>query len=334
MYDSQWEACWRMRSIAVIFVAGFVGIVVGCKSAPKYPIDATRVSSKDRGLPADTRGAGSGKPGAGAVGLGGPGGSPSWSERGGQGITRLRWRLSGETDLPGRVTYGCFVPSGPKPRSGHYLDMFVSRDGKCLVWYVHVWASQEHVRVVRYQVDQLSADGQTVMNTEDVVDPPGFGNPTPASDAEWTLDESFGVDPRPAGLQRRALSLERFPLLLEWQIVKVPKGAIGRPQTWIAEPNPAIALQGSAIIDRDRPPPTPGSLSEPSFKLQLCKADLETLRVSLDAGTAEKFDLLLRVGAAPGAIAPSGFKPDEATQFETRVPITRQRIESCLGAGD
>lgn len=323
-----------MRSIAIIFVAGLLGIVAGCKSGPKEPLDTAGVSGNAHGPPPGARRSQSGELWGGTGGSGGTGAFVPWEDRGAQGITRLRWRLGDETDLPGRVTYGCFVPSGPKPRSGHYLDMFLSRDGKCLVWYVHVWASQEHVRVVRYQVDQLSADGQKVLSSQTVTDPPGFGDSAHGPGAEWTLDESFGVDPRPAGLQRRALSLERFPLLLEWQIVKVSKDAVGRPQSWLAARNPSIAIQGSTIIERDRPPPPPGALSEPSFKLQLCRADLEALQVSLDAGTAEKFDLLLRVGPAPGAVAPTGFAPDAATQFETRVPITRQRIESCLGAGD
>lgn len=313
------------RTASALLTTFLAGILTACGSS--------RSSTEVRPGPGGSMSGG----GTALVGPDGPdrpvdprGGVRGTGLREGQGSGRVvehEWSFSEARDLEGRIAYGCLVPAGTT-RSGHSMDMFVSKDGKCLVWYVHVWATKVFVRQVTYRLEERSGDGR--LAAEHVIsDPAGVPVGPEEPQAERTADELFGIEREAdAGLRRDLLPLSKFPLRVEWQVVAVT-GSRASP-TWLAENDRRVVLSGGADVRQDRPPPPRGSLSEPSVKIQLCADDLRKLLDRLEGQTAREFDLLLRVGPAAGAQAPEGFVPDGPEQFEARVPITRKRIEACL----
>lgn len=320
-----------MRTVAA-FAWAFLACTCAVSCKAKEPLSSEGASASGRiggtgGGGSGPRAAGSDRSEAGIPALRPPSPRSGWDR-----VTVQEWGLEGSSDVLGRITFGCFVPSSGRLQPGRsHLDMFVSQDGRCLVWYVHVWASREWVRVTSYRLSEASTDGTRRVETT-VFDPVCLNAAGAKVPAERTADELFGIDRSPSGGRREVQPLgQDFPLLLEWQITKVV-APDERPK-WLPAGDPRIALQGSVRVDKDHPLPPEGELSQPSYRLQLCEADLRQLLKVLGAGQrSDVLDVLFRVGLAPGAVVPGGFIADPPTQFETRVPITRERIDRCLGA--
>ena len=62
-------------------------------------------------------------------------------------------------------------------------------------------------------------------------------------------------------------------------------------------------------------------------------ADGKALLQALDRlGGGAEAALVLRLSLAGGAVPPEGFEVVPVDSSETRIPITRKRIEDCVGA--
>ena len=243
------------------------------------------------------------------------------------------WSSDGTEDILDVVTYGCFVPS-VKGGDG-FMDLMTSKDGRCLVWYIHVWAERSFVRRAHYRMVERSGNGD--VRQFDVFDPVAFdlasGVAVDRGPVEVTVDELHGDTPveRGVGLQVEPISLADFPLRVEWSIVEiVPGAADGSPAG--KDSDGTIALSGEATVSQDFPVPPAGQLSQPSLRLQLCEAELKALQAKFRGG-ASAFALQLRVGPAPTSQPPPGAQSGPRLVLETRVPITEKRVTDCLRQG-
>ena len=316
-----------MKTVAAIAVTALAVLGVSCKSSPSKTTSTSSSQGPKLSQPGKRGIRGSGGGGVG-VSPGGSAGPRTWRDAGSDKVVRHQWSVLETTDVDGRITYGCFVPSGSRGTAN--LDMFSAKEGTCLAWYVHVSATKQYVRQCVYQLHELTSDGKKVVATHRVSDPPGIG--ADGDDGRWTAGELFVIDRVPAGLRAEPLPLAEFPLLLEWEVVEVM--SVGDESSWLPAGNGRVVLNGSAVVKEDRPIPPPGTLAAPSLKIELCGADLAKLRDRLEERSAVEFDLLLRVGPAAGAVSPPGFQPDPPIQFEARLPITRSRIDQCLPPGN
>jgi hypothetical protein len=248
-------------------------------------------------------------------------------------VPSREWSSEGTEDIDDVVTYGCFVPS--VTGGDGFMDLMTSKDGRCLVWYIHVWAERSFVRRAQYRMVERSGNGD--VRQFDVFDPVAFdlasGVAVDRGPVEVTVDELHGDTPleRGVGLQVEPISLADFPLRVEWSIVEIAPGAAdGSPAG--EDSDGSIALSGEATVSQDFPVPPAGQLSQPSLRLQLCEAELKVLQAKFRGG-ASAFALRLRVGPAPTSQPPPGARPGPRLELETRVPITEKRVSDCLRRG-
>jgi len=329
-----------MKPVAALVSIALV-ILAGCRSdvTVREPSGRSVVEPVSGGS-----GEGNGGPVTGTGGRGGSGkGGGSGQERrvlfpGAERVPSREWSSEGTEDIDDVVTYGCFVPSVPSGNG--FMDLMTSKDGRCLVWYIHVWAERSFVRRAHYRVIERSGNGD--VRQFDVFDPVAFdpvafdlasGVAVDRGRVEATVDELHGETPveRGVGLQVEPISLADFPLRVEWSIVEiVPGAADGSPAG--KDSDGSIALSGEATVSQDFPVPPAGQLSQPSLRLQLCEAELKVLQAKFRGG-ASAFALQLRVGPAPTSQPPPGARSGPRRVVETRVPITEKRVADCLRPG-
>jgi len=315
-----------MKPVAALISIALV-VLPGCRS------DVTvREPPGQYGVGPVTSGSGKGNGGpvTGTGGQGsrrsGPGGGSGQSRRvlvpGAERVSSREWSSEGTEDIDDVVTYCCFVPS--VRGSDGFMDLMTSKDGRCLVWYIHVWAERSFVRRAHYRMVEQSSNGD--VNEFDVFDPVAF-DPVAVDrgPVEVTVDELHGDTrvERGVGIQVEPISLADFPLRVEWSIVEIAPAQ---------DSDGSIALSGEATVSQDFPPPPAGQLSQPSLRLQLCEAELKALQSKFRGG-ASAFALQLRVGPAPTSQPPPGARSGPRLELETRVPITEKRVTDCLRRG-
>ena len=238
------------------------------------------------------------------------------------------WRLLRRDDTERRVVFWCHVPSVGNENM-QYMDVLQSQ--QCLVWYVHVGADRKYIRQAVYQVTEHSDASRLPESGESsrtifVSDPPGLPCDEGCT-SRAVIDEITGLArATDVGLRSEPLPLSEFPVLLEWQVVGVIRA--DEPPTWLPENDRRAILSGSEVIREDRPPPPPGRLAPPSHRLLLCREELQRLLQVMTKLGAPEAALVLRVSPAPGSSV-DGYRV-ETLNTETRIPLTRKRIQECL----